>query len=59
MDPNSRILFATTWQSRPSSYVACKWALLYIERWLAAPMEKNGEVVERARGTPQRGVVTP
>ncbi|GLS36906.1 hypothetical protein GCM10010869_24970 [Mesorhizobium tianshanense] len=40
-------------------HVTCKWALLYIERWLAAPMEKNGEVVERTRGTPQGGVVTP
>ncbi|MER8752591.1 reverse transcriptase/maturase family protein [Mesorhizobium sp. M1050] len=36
-------------------HVTCKWALLYIERWLAAPMEKNGEVVERTRGA----VVSP
>lgn len=40
-------------------HVTCKWALLYIERWLAAPMEKNGEVIERTRGTPQGGVVSP
>src|ERR1700757_3914671 len=40
-------------------HVKCKWALLYIERWLVAPMEKNGEVIERARGTPQGGVVGP
>lgn len=40
-------------------HVTCKWALLYIERWLAAPMEKNGEFVERTRGTPQGGVVSP
>lgn len=39
--------------------VKCEWALLYIERWLTAPMEKNGEVVERSRGTPQGGVVSP
>ncbi|PDS77569.1 hypothetical protein CO654_34135, partial [Rhizobium sp. L18] len=37
----------------------CNWALLYIERWLTAPMEKNGEVIERMRGTPQGGVVSP
>ncbi|WP_164834797.1 reverse transcriptase family protein [Sinorhizobium meliloti] len=37
--------------------VKCNWALLYIERWLTAPMEKNGEVIERSRGTPQGGVV--
>jgi RNA-directed DNA polymerase len=35
--------------------VKCNWALLYIERWLTAPMEKNAEVIERTRGTPQRG----
>ena len=40
-------------------HVTCKWALLYIGRWLAAPMEKNGEVVERTYGTPQGGVVSP
>ena len=40
-------------------HVKCKWALLYIERWLAVPMEKNGEIIERARGTPQGGVVSP
>ena len=39
--------------------VKCEWALLYIERWLTAPMEKNGEVVKRSRGTPQGGVVSP
>lgn len=40
-------------------HVKCKWALLYIERWLTAPMEKNGEVLERTCGTPQGGVVSP
>lgn len=40
-------------------HVTCKWALLYIERWLAAPMEKNGEVAGRTCGTPQGGVVSP
>ncbi|WP_457852799.1 group II intron reverse transcriptase/maturase [Sinorhizobium medicae] len=40
-------------------HVKCNWALLYIERWLVAPMEKNGAVIERTRGTPQGGVVSP
>ena len=40
-------------------HVQSKWALLYIERWLTAPMEKNGELVERTRGTPQGGVISP
>jgi RNA-directed DNA polymerase len=36
------------------------WALLYIERWLTAPMElEDGTRVERTRGTPQGGVVSP
>ena len=40
-------------------HVQCKWALIYIERWLTAPMEKDGVLIERSRGTPQGGVVTP
>jgi RNA-directed DNA polymerase len=41
-------------------HVQCKWALLYIERWLKAPMElEDGTRVERTRGTPQGGVVSP
>ena len=36
------------------------WVLLYIERWLTAPMEmEDGERVERTCGTPQGGVVSP
>lgn len=36
------------------------WVLLYIERWLKAPMQgKDGQLVERHRGTPQGGVVSP
>ena len=41
-------------------HVKCTWALLYIERWLKAPMElEDGTLVERTKGTPQGGVVTP
>jgi RNA-directed DNA polymerase len=40
-------------------HVTCKWALLYIERWLTAPMEQNGTRIERTRGTPQGGVISP
>jgi RNA-directed DNA polymerase len=35
------------------------WVLLYVERWLKAPMEIEGNRVERHRGTPQGGVVSP
>jgi len=41
-------------------HVQDKWVLLYIERWLKAPMElKDGTRLERDRGTPQGGVVSP
>jgi RNA-directed DNA polymerase len=41
-------------------HITCKWALLYIERWLKAPMvQEDGTTVERTRGTPQGGVVSP
>ena len=40
--------------------MTCKWALLYIERWLTAPMEHaDGRKAERTLGTPQGGVVSP
>jgi RNA-directed DNA polymerase len=36
------------------------WVLLYVERWLKAPMEmENGQRIARERGTPQGGVVSP
>lgn len=36
------------------------WILLYIERWLTAPFETaQGARLERDRGTPQGGVVSP
>jgi group II intron reverse transcriptase/maturase len=41
-------------------HVMCPWVLLYIERWLKAPMvTEGGEKIERSRGTPQGGVVSP
>ena len=37
-----------------------KWILLYVERWLKAPMQKpNGEIMTRDKGTPQGGVISP
>ena len=41
-------------------HVTCKWTLIYIERWLTAPMEhEDGTKAERQRGTPQGGVISP
>jgi group II intron reverse transcriptase/maturase len=38
----------------------CKWAILYIERWLKAPMQMpDGTLQERTKGTPQGGVISP
>ena len=39
--------------------VKCKWALIYIERWLKAPVEQDGIRKERTLGTPQGGVISP
>src|SRR3954468_15561810 len=41
-------------------HVKCKWAILYLERWLTAPMVlADSTRVERTRDTPQGGVVSP
>ncbi len=38
----------------------CRWVLLYIERWLKAPvMHPDGRLEARERGTPQGGVISP
>lgn len=37
-----------------------KWVILYIERWLKAPTQMpDGTIVERSKGTPQGGVISP
>src|SRR5437667_10226750 len=37
-----------------------RWIVLYIERWLKAPVqEEDGRLVPREKGTPQGGVFTP
>lgn len=36
-----------------------KWVILYIERWLRAPMQlPDGSLVKRTKGTPQGGVIS-
>ena len=38
----------------------CPWVLLYIERWLKAPVQmQDGSIVPRTAGTPQGGVISP
>ena len=37
-----------------------EWVLLYVKRWLAAPMQQSdGTLAERHRGTPQGSAVSP
>jgi RNA-directed DNA polymerase len=41
-------------------HTASKWILLYMERWLKAPFQKgDGTWMERGKGTPQGGVISP
>jgi len=41
-------------------HTGCDWMLLYIERWLKAPLQQpDGTLQSRDRGTPQGGVVSP
>jgi retron-type reverse transcriptase len=36
------------------------WVLLYVKRWLAAPLQQpDGTLIERHRGTPQGSSVSP
>lgn len=41
-------------------HTGCEWVRLYIGRWLTAPLQfADGTLVERIKGTPQGGVVSP
>lgn len=41
-------------------HTQCKWVLLYVERWLKAPLQCNdGTLIERTKGMPQGGVISP
>ena len=35
------------------------WVRLYISRWLRAPVQPDGTLAPRAKGTPQGGVISP
>jgi group II intron reverse transcriptase/maturase len=38
----------------------CRWVLLYVRRWLTAPLQMpDGTLVERDKGTPQGSAVSP
>src|SRR4051794_20451471 len=38
----------------------CRWLLLYVKRWLAAPLQQpDGTLTERDKGTPQGSAISP
>jgi RNA-directed DNA polymerase len=38
----------------------CRWVLLYVKRWLQAPLEHpDGTSQQRNRGTPQGSAISP
>ena len=43
-----------------NKHTQCKWIHLYISRWLSAPIRRvDGTFVNRERGVPQGGVISP
>jgi RNA-directed DNA polymerase len=43
-----------------SKHTDLRWVLLYVERWLKAPLRKeDGTLVSRDRGTPQGSAISP
>ena len=42
------------------AHVRLPWVILYVQRWLAAPVQMpDGTLVRRDRGTPQGSAVSP
>jgi RNA-directed DNA polymerase len=42
------------------SVTDCRWVLLYVKRWLEAPVQQpDGTLVERDKGTPQGSAISP
>lgn len=43
-----------------TTHTESKWEILYIKRWMVAPLEDyEGNITPRAKGVPQGGVVSP
>ncbi len=52
--PHDRILAAV------AHHTDLKWVLLYVQRWLAAPVQQqDGSVARRGKGTPQGAPISP
>jgi len=43
-----------------SKHTDLRWVLLYVERWLVAPLQRgDGTIIQRDRGTPQGSAISP
>ena len=43
-----------------SKHTNLRWVMLYIERWLKAPLQReDGTLIPRDRGTPQGSAISP
>lgn len=43
-----------------SKHTQLRWVMLYIERWLKAPLQReDGALIQRDRGTPQGSAISP
>jgi group II intron reverse transcriptase/maturase len=40
-------------------HIDTKWEILYIKRWLVAPVQTKDGLLQRDKGTPQGGVISP
>lgn len=41
-------------------HTACPWVLLYVARWLQAPVQgQDGSLIQRGQGVPQGGCISP
>ena len=50
----------TSWSGRCEAVTDCRWVLLYVKRWLAAPLQHpDGTLEQRDKGTPQGSAVSP
>ncbi len=64
LDMDIRAFFDSVPHDLVLKAVAChtdqRWVLLYVERWLKAPLQQgDGSVVARDRGTPQGSAISP
>ena len=58
--PSSTASLTTSLLKAVARHTDLRWVLLYVERWLKAPLQReDGSLVERDRGTPQGSAISP